>query len=455
VTPAAGVPASGVAALNARIDRLPAWGLSPIAFGVVGLCYFFAFYDITAISSTLPVVARDLHIPETALGAPITSNLVGYVIGAYGFGTLADYAGRRVALAWTVAVLFTGAILTSLSWSLPALVAFRFLTGVGIGAQIALSVTLMGELSSAARRGRHIAYTVLLGGVGLTAPNFIAIPLDAVPGVGWRVVLALGGLIIVIAPFLADRWLPESPRWLVLHGRPAQADRIVERMEARAAAVTGRALPAQPDVPAEAAHAAFPTLELLRTYWRRLLLVLAFWFVYYVRTYGFLSFEPTLLLKMGLPLPRGLAVTGLGLTGSVVGSVIGILVIERWERKYTVTGALVLVMVGLALVATSQGSAQVAVGGWLESMAGFVALPAAYAYTAEIFPTRARASAMSIGDGVGHLGGAVQPFVILPVLAAFGPRPAFWLLVAAAAASLLLMLGGITTRGRPLTRLAQ
>jgi putative MFS transporter len=443
-----------VAQLNARVDRLPVWGLSPVVFMVLGLCYFFAFYDITAIGSTLPVIVKDLNIPESASSVPITSNLLGYVIGAYLFGTLADYIGRRASLAAAVGVLVVGALLTAFSWNLASLTAFRFLTGIGIGAQIALSATLVGEFSSATRRGRYLAFNVFWGGVGLIIPDFIAVPLGAVPN-GWRVVFGLGALIVVVLPFLTDRFVPESPRWLILHGKTERAEIVVDRMENRASRITGQAIPPAPAVPPEIHLRAFPTVDLVRHYLGRLVLVLAFWFFFYMMIYAYLAFEPTLLVKMGLSLPSGQLVSGVSLLGYIVGGVSAVLWIERFDRRYTVAGGLAVMVIGFIVIATGRGVLPVIVGGWLVSVANYAMLSPAYAYTAEVFPTRARASGMSIGDGIGHLGGAVQPFIIIALLAV-GARYGFWFMAASAAVALSLMLvaGVRSTRGAPLTSLA-
>ena len=105
-----------VAELNARIDRLPTWGLSKMVFVVVGLAYFFAFYDISAIAFTLPELSTLFHLSGNQIAYPVTANLLGYVIGAYALGTIADYLGRRQALLLTVMVLAVGGLLTAMSW---------------------------------------------------------------------------------------------------------------------------------------------------------------------------------------------------------------------------------------------------------------------------------------------------------------------------------------------------
>ena len=125
-----------VALLNARLDRLPVFGLSRWVFVVVGAAYFFTFYDITAIGVTLPVLEQQFGLSGTELALPVTTNLFAYIVGAYVLSSVADYIGRRRALAFSVLLLFVGGILTALSWNLETLAIFRAVTGLGMGAEI-------------------------------------------------------------------------------------------------------------------------------------------------------------------------------------------------------------------------------------------------------------------------------------------------------------------------------
>ena len=450
-------PATGteVAQLNARIDRLPAWGLSPFVFFLLGCCYLFAFYDITAISVTLPVLSVQFHLTGQQLSLPVTANLVGYIVGAYGFGTLADYIGRRLSLAFVITILAVGAILTALSWNLASLTAFRFLIGIGIGAQISLSSTMISEFSPAHRRGRYLSYNAFWGAVGLAVTPFVGIPLIPIPNIGWRIVFAIPTIAIFLLFFLQDRFVPESPRWLILNGQGERARQLVTRMEEKAARVTGQQVPPPPEVPAEDPGTTFPTLEIFGRYPGRIALVFAFWFFFYLTAYAFTAYEPTLLVKTGASVPTGILYTALGLVGFPVGAILQTFLVDMVQRKYLVVCGLIVSAIGLILLATNQSPAQVVVGGFVFTMGNYFALVPAYTYTSEVFPTRARASGMAIGDGVGHVGGAVQPFIVLALLAALGARVDFWWMAAMVVVALLLMLGGVRSTRRSLTGIAQ
>lgn len=446
---------AAIAGLNARIDRLPVWGLSWAVLAVVGLSYFFAFYDISTIAFTLPVVSKQFGLSGYALALPVTANLVGYVIGAYALGNIADVIGRRAALLITVVILTVGSILTALSWNGLSLDVFRFITGLGMGAEIALAATILTEFSPARKRGRNLQLNYLWGAVGLAVTPFVAIGLLTVPRFGWRLVFLAGGLVAFITIFIRGRYLPESPRWLITHDRAGEAEDLVARMEETARRRSGQELAPPPEVPPEAAFKGFPTRALLRQpYLGRLAVTLGFWLVWYITVYAYLGYEPTLLIKMGLSQPSGLLYSALGDIAIPVGAIIALLIVERWQRKYLVATVAFVFTAALILMAVSTTGALLFVGAFFSAMM-IATNSLAYVYTAESFPTRARATATSIGDGVGHIGGVVAPFIVVAAMSGLGARWTFGLLaVVVCVSGLIILTGGIKTTGTELTRVA-
>jgi len=442
------------ARLNARIDRMPTYGFGIALFVLVGASYFFTFYDITAIGVTLPTLTEVLHLSGSQEATPVTANLFAYIIGAYGLSTVADYIGRRRALAVSVVILAAGSLATAFSWDLASLTAFRFITGLGMGAQISLAATIMTELTPPPLRGRGVALNVFWGGVGLGAAPWLGLALLDVGAIGWRLVFGAAALVIVLLFFLNDRTLPESPRWLALHGQGDRAEEIVAAMERRIERRRGP-LPPVHDVPVEATLRSFPTVELLRPpYLGRVVIVFLFWTFSYMGAYAYLAYQPTLIIKMGVAGDHGLLYSAIGDIAFPVGAFLAAVLIDRWQRKYLAVGAGLLGIIGVLVIALASGPVAVVVGAFIAGI--WLMSPAyGYSYTAEIFPTRARASAMSIGDGLGHIGGAIQPYIVVAVLAAFGPRPTFVVIAGITAVAMLIMLvGGIRTKNRDLTDVA-
>jgi MFS transporter, putative metabolite:H+ symporter len=448
-------PGAGVSALDigARIDRLPVWGLRRSFFVLLGLAYLFAFYDLTAIGVSLAPMLTDLGLPKSASAGPIAWGLVAYMVGAYGLGSVSDLAGRRVALRLSIVVLALGSILTAFSWNLTSLTVFRVVTGLGIGAMISLAATITGEFAGRTGRGRAVSANALWGAVGLVITPLIGLALIPFPHVGWRLVFGVGGLSAFLLLLCVDRVLPESPRWLAVKGRSAEADRIVTAMETRARQRYGGELPAPEPAAAPSGDAPdrFPTLQLFtRRLFPRLVLVVVFWVLWYLWIYGQLSYGPTILTEMGLSVPEGLVASAVGYLGFVAGGLVAPWLIERVERKYIVAGGALVAALGFVLLANASPATAV-FGVLIVGFGNFVAVSSAYTYTAEIFPTGARTSAMALGDGVGHLGGAATPLLVLPLLAAAGPSGTYWALAATALLSALVISAGMRTRRRPLT----
>src|ERR1700761_3521836 len=243
----------GKDSVTARLDRIPVWPYERKLLWVVGAGYFFAFFDIVTISFAAPVIATQFHVSKATVTLSVTSSLIGYIIGAFADSTIADKWGRKLSLGISVAVFSLGTILAAFSTNVTELIIFRFIAGLGIGAEIAAVTTYLGELAPARLRGRYTSWATTCAYAGFAVVPFIARALVPTFASGWRVLFLIGALGGATILFMR-RGLPPSPRWLVAQGRTEEAEEVVATAEdtARANLDEHEELPPPEPVPDEA-----------------------------------------------------------------------------------------------------------------------------------------------------------------------------------------------------------
>lgn len=224
--------------IPARLDRL-AWGrfhwLVVVALGVT---WILDGLEVTLVGSLSGAIAKspDMQLSSAAVGGLGSSYVAGAVLGALLFGWLTDRLGRKRLFTVTLIVYLAGTIASGLAWNYAALLAFRFVTGMGIGGEYAAINATIQELVPARFRG--FTDLVINGsywiGAALGAAGALAAldPQLVPPAYGWRLAFILGGFLAATALALR-RHIPESPRWLMTHGRPSEAEQVVAGIEFR------------------------------------------------------------------------------------------------------------------------------------------------------------------------------------------------------------------------------
>ncbi|MCG7206977.1 MFS transporter [Streptomyces arenae] len=236
--------------IPARLDRLPwsRWHWT-IVIGL-GTVWILDGLEVTVVGN---IASR---LSEPGSGLPISSSQVtgtaaalyvaGACIGALFWGRLTDRFGRKRLFMITLAVYLAATALTSLSFAPWWFFLFRFLTGFGIGGEYAAINSAIDELIPAQYRGRVdlvINGSFWLGAIGGSLLSIVALNTDFLAkDVGWRLTFALG-VVLGLVILLVRRNVPESPRWLLIHGRDKEAEDVVSSIERRIEAETGESLP--------------------------------------------------------------------------------------------------------------------------------------------------------------------------------------------------------------------
>ena len=224
--------------IPARLDRLP-WGrFHTLVVAALGITWILDGLEVT-LAGSLSGALKDspvLHLSNTEIGLASSAYLAGAVLGAIYFGWLTDRLGRKKLFFITLAVYLTATAATAASWDITSFALLRFVTGAGIGGEYAAINSTIQELIPARVRGWSDlvingsfwvgAALGALGSIMLLDPKVID------PEYGWRLAFLIGASLALVI-FVMRFWIPESPRWLMTHGRAEEAHRVIADIEAR------------------------------------------------------------------------------------------------------------------------------------------------------------------------------------------------------------------------------
>ena len=455
--------------LIARLESVPfsRWHLRPRV--IVGTATFFDAFDALSLAFVLPVLVRAWNITPSEVGWLIAAGYFGQFGGALIFGATAERYGRIRSIAAATALMSVVSIACATAGSFSTLLMLRFVQGLGVGGEMPVAAVYINELSMAKGRGRFFLLYEMIFPVGLMATGQIGALL--VPTLGWQVMFLIGGIPGLIVTLLLLR-LPESPRWLIARGRLAEAEQIIEAMEASTPERVHVSPPADPGTnPQGYAVSGFPgpsEVEGSRTntrwaellspvYRRRSLVVWTLWACAYFVTNGLNTWMPTLYNSVyHLSLPQSLRAGTLTNIAQVMLLLGCAFVIDRVGRlRWTSTcfmGGAVLLAALAAFASESVGAviALVTIGYGLVGSVNAVL----YLYTPEIYPTRMRA----IGTGAAtcwlRLASAAGPLLVGYLVVARGTGAVFLMFAAAAAIGSVAALAMLGTENRRLEDIA-
>jgi MFS family permease len=222
--------------IPARLDSLHWSGFHTRVVLALGITWILDGLEVTlagALSGALKE-SPALHFSNFDIGLSNSGYLAGAVLGALGFGWLTDRIGRKKLFFITLALYLTATAATALSWNVASYTLFRFLTGAGIGGEYTAINSTIQELVPARYRG----WTDLIingsfwigAAMGATSAIVLLDPHLIGPDLGWRLAYLTGACLGLVV-FVMRMWIPESPRWLMIHGRPDQAHAIVDDIE--------------------------------------------------------------------------------------------------------------------------------------------------------------------------------------------------------------------------------
>jgi putative MFS transporter len=444
----ASIPQHGRSPIAARIERLPLGKFHRRFITLVSLGNFFDLYDIFVVASIGAALQQSGFLSLKQFSFFVASGFLGMFFGTIFFGMSSDRIGRRVSF---ITLLLFYSIFTLAAAFAPSpgwLIAMRFFAGLGIGAEIVVIDTYVTEIVPSYARGRYVAITQVAG--------FMAVPVAAllsrllVPThfvmAGWRWVMVMGASGALLTWWFRRR-LPESPRWLEGRGRIAEANAVLESLEAeslsRVPAQPGTAMEESARLDSSRERGTFA--ELWRPpYLRRTVMLIMFQTLQTIGFYGFANWAPTFLLKRGFSLLHSLEYTMLIALVSPVGPILCAWTSDRLERKWTiVTLALLVAAFGLGFGSARTPFAVVTFGTLL-TLCNYWFSAAFHAFQAELFPTRIRATGVGFTYSWSRLSAAFSSLLIGAVL--MRGVPAVFALLAAAMTGVALIVATLGPR---------
>jgi len=393
---------NAISTLNVR-EFINARALSPNQWVLVLLCFFIVAVDgmdVAIMGFVAPSILAEWGISRPAFGMVMGAAPIGLAVGAVLAGSSSDWWGRRRVLMGSVLGFGLCTLLTPLAHDTTQMAALRFLTGLGLGAAMPNTTTLLSEYVPERRRAFLVAAMFTGFNLGSALVGFAAAAL--IPQAGWRSVLVLGGALPLLLLPVLYVYLPESARFMVARKMaPERITAVLSRMcRAPLAGVTSY-VSGEAEVPARQPLAVLfergfrlRTATLWVTYFMGLLVI-------YLTT----SWLPTMMKDAGMSIDRAANVTAMFQLGGTVGALLVGWLMGRMNPNRVMAGAYALGAVALVVMGFNGLMSESIV--WLVMAVGFClsgAQTGLNGFAPGCYPTVARATGVSWMLGVGRLG---------------------------------------------------
>ncbi|TKI59208.1 MFS transporter [Brevibacillus antibioticus] len=341
-------------------------------FWAAGFGWMFDAMDVALLSFIMVALRQEWGLTGEAAGLLGTGNLVGMAIGAIAGGYLADRIGRKPVFLLTLVLFGLASFASAFATGFATMLLFRFLMGLGLGAELPVASTLVNEFAPPEKRGSTVVLLESFWAVGWIAAAVISYFI--IPEYGWRVAVMIGALPVVYALF-ARRSIPESPQF------QKQAEKI-------------------------------PVTTLLTSHRTETITLWVVWFAIAFSYYGMFLWMPSVLVDKGFTMIKSFQYVLIMTLAQLPGYFAAAYLVEKWGRKWTLATFLFMTGVMAFAFGQSSGTMELLVTGAFLSFFNLGAWGALYAYTPENYPTPLRATGSGMASGVGRIGSIIAPYLV-------------------------------------------
>lgn len=394
-------PPSGATGVRRRALHHRVTLIAGLGYGANGITLGVVSFALLGLASAWRLSPGQASLITAAVGA-------GQLIGGVSAGYIADAIGRRGAFGLTIACSSLSAAAAAAAPTLAWLVAAMLLMGVGFGGVTPVATSLVSEFAPADRRGALLGWTQVLWATGWVVAGVGGVLIAGT--LGWRGTFAIGAVPLALA-VAGPRLIPESPRFLLAHGRRGEAEALAAALGER----YGVALDLPDQEPASPASMAAHLRELWSPrFRRRSFLLWSVWFVMIGAFQGPIIWIPAMLGAAGAWRPAEASV--LVALMMVPATVATTFTLDRVGRKPVIVAALGVAAAGAVVVAVARSEAALVLGAGALAGGVLASWPVILAYAAEMYPTRIRATATGWASAAGRAAGIAAPLLLAALM---------------------------------------
>ena len=438
-----------------RLERLPMTAYQKRLFAIVATAWLADQVDVALLVFLIGDLKNYFDLTPVQVGYLASMTFLGQLVGNLLIGSFSDLFGRRIAFQSTMILWGLASFLAAGAWNVASLMVFRFLIGVGVGGEAPVAQAVLSEIIPANVRAKYIAYMEGFWAIGFVISGLIAYLV--LPFAGWRWVFVVVGLLSLVV-FWVRRSLLESPRWLADHGRYAEADAVMAEIEAGVEAAAGKKLaPPKPFLAETMLETRNPLAVLFSRYYLRAnVMAFSVWFFALLGFYGLTSWLAIILGQHGFSVVKSILFITTITLGGIPGFYTAALLLERIGRKPTTALFLSISALMAYLYGHSPTGTMLFISGFIMQFFMFGMWSCLYAYTPELYPTRARSTGAGMASAFGRVGAITGPIVVGYIIGTVGDAGVFTLGAASfVAAALIVLILGVETRGRTLEEICR